>query len=165
MKKNRYRSRHFRRGPSRPAEPGRSPAHESRSPDRREAPILVAAPPPRGPARAWHEDAPAQGVFAGLLPELRRALAEEGYAAPTAIQAQAIPHLLDGRDILGCAQTGTGKTAAFTLPILQRLALNPKVPLRNQPRVLVLAPTRELAAQIGESIRTYGRHLRIHHTV
>ena len=165
MNNKRYRSRHFRRGPSRPAEPGRSLPHEPRSPDRREIPLPAENHPLQGPAKAWREGAPAQGVFAGLLPELRRALAEEGYAAPTAIQAQAIPHLLEGRDILGCAQTGTGKTAAFTLPILQRLALNPRVPLRNQPRVLVLAPTRELAAQIGDSIRTYGRHLRIHHTV
>src|SRR4030095_2473889 len=82
----------------------------------------------------------------------------------TPIQAEAIPHLLEGRDILGCAQTGTGKTAAFTLPILQYLALNPKAAVRGRPRVLILAPTRELAAQIGESIRTYGRHVRIRYT-
>ena len=105
------------------------------------------------------------GVFTTLLPPLQQALAEEGYRHPTPIQAQAIPHLLAGRDLLGCAQTGTGKTAAFMLPILQHLALHPRPPARGRPRVLVLAPTRELAAQIGDSIRAYGRHLRATHTV
>ena len=124
-----------------------------------EAPLPHAEAPPAG----W-DDSPEQGAFARLLPKLRRALAEEGYAAPTLIQAEAIPHLLEGRDILGCAQTGTGKTAAFTLPILQYLSLNPRAVARGRPRVLVLAPTRELAAQIGESIRAYGRHLRVRHT-
>jgi len=124
-----------------------------------EAPLPHAEAPPA----SW-DDSPEQGAFARLLPKLRRALAEEGYAAPTLIQAEAIPHLLEGRDILGCAQTGTGKTAAFTLPILQYLSLNPRAVARGRPRVLVLAPTRELAAQIGESIRAYGRHLRVRHT-
>ena len=104
-------------------------------------------------------------VFASLLPELQRAVTEEGYVAPTPIQAKAILHLLAGRDLLGCAQTGTGKTAAFILPILQHLAQH-KAPTRyKQPRVLVLTPTRELAAQIGDNIRAYGRHLSIKHTV
>jgi len=102
----------------------------------------------------------AKGVFAELLPELRRAVAEEGYPEPTPIQEQAIPPLLAGRDLIGCAQTGTGKTAAFVLPILQFLSGNPRPTMRNRPRALILAPTRELAAQIGESIRAYGRHLR-----
>ncbi|MFH1476107.1 MAG: DEAD/DEAH box helicase [Verrucomicrobiota bacterium] len=104
-------------------------------------------------------------AFAALLPELQRAVAEEGYITPTPIQAKAISHLLAGRDLLGCAQTGTGKTAAFILPILQYLTQHKGQPQRGKPRVLILAPTRELAAQIGESIRAYGRHLAIKHTV
>jgi len=107
----------------------------------------------------------AAGVFAGLLPELQRAVAEENYSEPTPIQAQAIPHLLAGRDLIGCAQTGTGKTAAFILPILQYLALNKRPAGRNRARVLILAPTRELAAQIDASAATYGRHLRFSHAV
>jgi ATP-dependent RNA helicase RhlE len=99
-----------------------------------------------------------------LLPAILRAVAEEGYDVPTPIQQQAIPHVLAGRDLLGCAQTGTGKTAAFALPILQRLASTaPRG--KKAIRVLVLTPTRELAAQIGESFSTYGRHLRFRHTV
>ncbi|MFH1969942.1 MAG: DEAD/DEAH box helicase [Verrucomicrobiota bacterium] len=92
-------------------------------------------------------------------------MAEEGYITPTPIQAKAISHLLAGRDLLGCAQTGTGKTAAFILPILQYLTQHRAQSQRGRPRVLILAPTRELAAQIGESIRAYGRHLTIKHTV
>jgi ATP-dependent RNA helicase RhlE len=86
-------------------------------------------------------------------------VAEAGYAEPTPIQQQAIPLLLAGRDVLGCAQTGTGKTAAFALPILQRLAGTPAPPGPRRLRALVLTPTRELAAQIGDSFTTYGRHL------
>ena len=104
-------------------------------------------------------------VFTGLLPELRRALAEEGYATPTPIQEQAIPRLLQGRDMIGCAQTGTGKTAAFTLPILQYLTRQKRRSLGGRPRVLIMAPTRELAAQIGASVATYGRHLHVTHAV
>jgi ATP-dependent RNA helicase RhlE len=92
---------------------------------------------------------------------LQRAVREAGYSTPTPIQVQAIPHLLQGRDLLGCAKTGTGKTAAFSLPILQRLADTPRRPAPRQPRVLVLAPTRELAAQVAESFVTYGAHLRL----
>jgi ATP-dependent RNA helicase RhlE len=95
----------------------------------------------------------------GLRPELLRALADVGYDQPTPIQQQSIPHLLLGKDVLGCAQTGTGKTAAFALPILQRLVENPRQ--GKGIRVLVLAPTRELASQIAESFRDYGRHTRI----
>jgi ATP-dependent RNA helicase RhlE len=95
----------------------------------------------------------------GLIDPLRRAVSGAGYETPTPIQSQAIPHLLTGRDLLGCAQTGTGKTAAFALPILDRLARTPRAPDRRGPRVLVLAPTRELALQISESFRDYGRHL------
>ena len=99
-----------------------------------------------------------------LIPELQRAVAEAGYVEPTPIQLQAIGPALAGRDIVGCAQTGTGKTAAFALPVLQRLDASagddPKI------RALVLAPTRELAAQIGESFATYGKHLKdLWHTV
>jgi ATP-dependent RNA helicase RhlE len=105
-----------------------------------------------------------------LVDPIRRALAEEGYAAPTPIQAQAIPHLLAGRDLLGIAQTGTGKTAAFALPILQRLAAERRPPAqpalaRKTARCLVLTPTRELALQIRDSFRAYGRHLGLRATV
>jgi ATP-dependent RNA helicase RhlE len=104
-------------------------------------------------------------VFQLLIEPIQRAIAEEGYTTPTPIQIEAIPHLLKGRDILACAQTGTGKTAAFTLPTLQELARQPKVAAGTRPRALILTPTRELAAQIGDSIRAYGRHLKISHTV
>jgi ATP-dependent RNA helicase RhlE len=104
-------------------------------------------------------------VFASLIPELSRAVAETGYTVPTPVQAQCIPHLLKGRDLLGSAQTGTGKTAAFTLPLLQYLAKNPRAKSPRHPRVLIMAPTRELAAQIGDSIKEYGRHLKLSHTV
>ncbi len=90
-----------------------------------------------------------------------RALADEGYATPTPIQAQAIPPVLEGRDLLGCAQTGTGKTAAFALPIIHRLHTAPVDKTRRGPvipRALILSPTRELAAQIGDSFVAYGRH-------
>jgi ATP-dependent RNA helicase RhlE len=100
----------------------------------------------------------------GLIEPLLRALREEGYAEPTPIQQQAIRPTLEGRDLLGCAQTGTGKTAAFALPILQRLHGVP-VPHPRHVRVLVLAPTRELASQIGDSFAAYGRHAGFRHTV
>ncbi len=100
-----------------------------------------------------------QFIDLGLAKPLLKALADEGYQTPTPIQAQAIPGVLAGRDLLGIAQTGTGKTAAFALPILHRLAADRRQPPRRSARVLVLSPTRELATQIGESFRTYGRHL------
>jgi len=106
-----------------------------------------------------------QNAFSMLLEPLQRAVAEDGYQIPTPIQQQAIPHVLAGRDLLGCAQTGTGKTAAFTLPLLQTLSQAPGRAADGRPRALILTPTRELAAQIGESISTYGRHLNIRHTV
>ena len=96
---------------------------------------------------------------------LQRALAEKDYTIPSPIQAQAIPHLLEGRDLIGTAQTGTGKTAAFALPILHRLSADPRSAGPKRIRALILTPTRELAAQIGESFRAYGKHLRLHHTV
>ncbi len=94
----------------------------------------------------------------GLSPSLLKTLASEGYETPTPIQGQAIPLVLDGGDVLGIAQTGTGKTAAFALPILQRLAASQKTATRRCARVLVLAPTRELAQQIADSFRTYGKN-------
>jgi ATP-dependent RNA helicase RhlE len=93
----------------------------------------------------------------GLMPELARAVAEKGYTAPTPIQAQAIPAVMAGRDVLAGAQTGTGKTAAFVLPILQRL----RHAAGRAPRALVLTPTRELAAQIAESVHTYGKYVTV----
>src|SRR5262245_54197538 len=102
-----------------------------------------------------------------LTPPLLRALAEEGYQTPTPIQEQVIPYALAGRDVLGCAQTGTGKTAAFALPILQRLGIAGPGHARGRRviRVLVLTPTRELASQIGDSFAAYGRHLPYRHAV
>jgi ATP-dependent RNA helicase RhlE len=101
----------------------------------------------------------------GLVEPILRAIAQEGYTNPTPIQSQAIPHVLAGRDLLGCAQTGTGKTAAFALPILNRIDQNRRPASPRAPRVVVLAPTRELAAQIGDSFASYGRNLRFRHTV
>ena len=101
-----------------------------------------------------------------LAEPILRAIVAEGYTTPTPVQAQAIPHILAGRDLLGCAQTGTGKTAAFAWPILQRFAAAPAAkgaPPRS--RCLILCPTRELASQIGESFRAYGKNLSIRHTV
>jgi ATP-dependent RNA helicase RhlE len=107
-----------------------------------------------------------------------RAVAEKGYAEPTPIQEMAIPHVLAGKDLLGCAQTGTGKTAAFALPMLQKLRPEPgagreaaspgrrgRGSARRPVRALVLTPTRELATQIGESFREYGKHTGLRHTV
>ncbi len=101
----------------------------------------------------------------GLEPALLRAVEEQGYAHPTPIQQRVIPVVLDGRDVMAGAQTGTGKTAGFTLPLLQRLASGrpPQNPRRI--RALILTPTRELAAQVGESVRAYGKHLPLKSTV
>lgn len=100
-----------------------------------------------------------------LIDPLLRAIRAEGYDEPTPIQAQAIPHVLAGRDLVGCAQTGTGKTAAFALPLLQRLVASTENRKRGVIRILVLSPTRELATQIGDSFAAYGRHTRLRHTV
>ncbi len=104
----------------------------------------------------------------GLSAELLRAVAEQGYTQPTPIQLQAIPVVLAGRDLLGAAQTGTGKTAGFALPILQRLSSGAAgqhaashSPARHPVRALIVTPTRELAAQVEESVRTYGKHVRL----
>ncbi len=100
-----------------------------------------------------------------LAAPIKRALAELNYSTPSPIQAQSIPILLEGRDLLGIAQTGTGKTAAFSLPILDALHNNPQRPRRRSARVLVLTPTRELATQISQSFDSYGRHLRFKKTL
>ena len=91
----------------------------------------------------------------GLAPAVYKVINEVGYETPSPIQAHSIPPLLEGRDLLGQAQTGTGKTAAFALPLLSRLDLKKK-----HPQILVLTPTRELALQVSEAIRTYARHLK-----
>ena len=104
----------------------------------------------------------------GLAEELLRAIAEEGYVEPTPIQAKAIPHVLLGKDVMGAAQTGTGKTASFTLPLLHRMKAHASTstsPARHPVRALILTPTRELAVQVWESVRTYSRHLPIRSTV
>ncbi|MFH1281299.1 MAG: DEAD/DEAH box helicase, partial [Candidatus Omnitrophota bacterium] len=115
--------------------------------------------------KSSHPSILARGIFTHLMPELQHAISDRGYHTPTPIQEQVITHLLDGRDLIGCAQTGTGKTAAFILPILQYLVKNPRPLTRGKNRVLILAPTRELAAQIGDSIKNYGRYLKVSHTV
>ncbi|MBZ0294011.1 MAG: DEAD/DEAH box helicase, partial [Anaerolineae bacterium] len=98
-----------------------------------------------------------------LIDPLLRAVRAEGYTEPTPIQEQAIPHVLAGKDLIGCAQTGTGKTAAFALPILQQLSQSNG--RHGVIRALVLSPTRELAAQIGDSFAAYGRHTGLKHVV
>ena len=107
-----------------------------------------------------------------LMPSLLKAVEEEGYTSPSPIQEKAIPPVLEGRDLVGCAQTGTGKTAAFALPILQRLTKNPLRRSEDQPgrsvrpiRALILTPTRELALQIQESFEAYGRHTHLRSAV
>ena len=97
----------------------------------------------------------------GLIHELVRAVSDAGYTEPTPIQSASIPAALQGADMLACAQTGTGKTAGFLLPILQRLSTVPNGPVR----ALVLTPTRELAVQIGESAKTYGKFVRVRSSV
>jgi ATP-dependent RNA helicase RhlE len=118
------------------------------------------------PVTFWYYGQAGQGIIGfmqfadlGLLPELTRALADRNYAQPTPIQYKVIPEILAGRDILAGAQTGTGKTAGFTLPLLQRLHTAGRS--SNSPRALVLVPTRELATQVADSIKSYGRYLRL----
>jgi len=103
----------------------------------------------------------------GLIPELQQAVADAGYTDPTPIQQQAIPIVMHGLDVMGGAQTGTGKTAGFTLPLLHRLARHASTstsPARHPVRALILAPTRELAMQVHESVQTYGKHLPLRST-
>jgi len=127
------------------------------------SPVPVSVSPVPAPAAPAPAAAPAAPDFAslGLAAPLLRALTEEKYDRPTPIQQQAIPHVLAGRDLLGCAQTGTGKTAAFALPMLQRLSQSQPGAPRRGIRALILVPTRELAVQVAESFGVYGRHLRL----
>ena len=101
----------------------------------------------------------------GLSAPILKALTQEGYDTPTPIQAKAIPPLLEGKDLLGIAQTGTGKTAAFALPILERISKSTERAAKGHAKVLILSPTRELAAQIGESFKTYGRNIKFSRAV
>jgi ATP-dependent RNA helicase RhlE len=117
------------------------------------------------PMQKQEETQPQSFLDLGLSEPLERAIAETGYTIPTPIQLAAIPPLLLGRDLLGCAQTGTGKTAAFALPILNALAQSKKRPTPKHAKVLILTPTRELAIQIHESFRTYGKHLHLKYAV
>ncbi|HEY1589818.1 MAG TPA: DEAD/DEAH box helicase, partial [Rhodanobacter sp.] len=96
----------------------------------------------------------------GLAPALLRALADYGYTQPTPIQAAAIPAALEGHDLLAAAQTGTGKTAAFALPLLQKLSTSGQT-MTRRPRALVLTPTRELAAQVHENLRDYSKYIQV----
>lgn len=99
-----------------------------------------------------------------LIEPILKAVQEEGYTQPTPIQQQSIPIILEGTDLLGCAQTGTGKTAAFSIPILQLLSANKSNDHKRKIRALILTPTRELAIQIGDSMKAYGRHTGLKHT-
>lgn len=101
----------------------------------------------------------------GLLDELLKAITDQGYSTPTPIQEQAIPIILEGSDLMAGSQTGTGKTAGFTLPLLQRLIARSKAPALRTVRALILTPTRELAAQVEENVRTYGKYLPLKSTV
>ena len=100
-----------------------------------------------------------------LIEPICKALVQEGYTTPTPIQSEAIPIVSQGYDLLGCAQTGTGKTAAFSIPIIQRLYLQKKKGYKRGIKALILTPTRELAIQIGESFAAYGRFAGLRHTV
>ena len=100
-----------------------------------------------------------------IIEPILQSLIEEGYSIPTPIQSQAIPIVLNGKDLLGCAQTGTGKTAAFAIPIIQLLSNSQSYDRRKKIRSLILTPTRELAIQIGESFKNYGRHTKLAYTV
>ena len=100
-----------------------------------------------------------------IIEPILRAIQEEGYTTPTPIQEQAIPLVLDGNDLMGCAQTGTGKTAAFSIPILQLLSQNKEYTGKKKIRALIVTPTRELAIQIDESLKAYGRYAGLTSTV
>jgi len=139
-------------------------SHKSMQPN---TPSNARSNPPRAQgAKTTMNHAHTNFTALDLAAPLLRALRDEGYETPTPIQSQAIPPAIDGRDILGCAQTGTGKTAAFALPILDYLHEEGVADQRGRrvPRALVLCPTRELAGQITESFATYGRHTRLRHT-
>lgn len=131
------------------------------------SPFLIEHPPRHHQGSPGHFKIMTSNTFEALplAAPIQRALTERNYTTPSPIQAEAIPPLLGGRDLLGCAQTGTGKTAAFSLPVLDALHRDPKRPKPKSPRVLVLTPTRELATQVGKSLETYGVHLDISHAL
>lgn len=133
--------------------------HAGRLPDRRTHHIPVRVVSPAFGFRCLESNDLTQFTDFGLAEPILRALGEAGYVSPTPIQTQALPPAMEGRDLCGIAQTGTGKTAAFALPILHRLSLENRRAPRRGCRVLVLSPTRELASQIAESFSDYGRHL------
>ncbi|MFZ5893467.1 MAG: DEAD/DEAH box helicase [Myxococcota bacterium] len=162
-KHNPQRPRHA--PPPSHAAPRHAPPPSHTAPRHAPPPSHAAPPPKFTPPPSKHTDeVVAASAFSqlGLMPALVRAVLDEGYETPTPIQAGTIPCVLSGRDLLGCAQTGTGKTAAFVLPTLQRLSASS---LRGRLRALVLTPTRELAAQIGTRAAAYGRHVGLRHTV
>jgi ATP-dependent RNA helicase RhlE len=150
------------------------PSTTSSSNSSSSSPLSVSPSAPAGTAKPAASAACAPGDDAGfaslgLAAPLLRALADEKYDRPTPIQQQTIPYILAGRDLLGCAQTGTGKTAAFALPMLQRLSQTQPAAngagARRGPRALILVPTRELAVQVADSFGAYGRHLRLSRAV
>ena len=147
-----HRSRRRRPQSPRPANPARSPERPGRA---------IPAPPPPLTAELVSAIAASSFTALGLSVPVVRAVLEEGYLEPSPVQSQVIPHGLAGRDVIACAQTGTGKTAAFVLPLLQRLGVGESSAIRG----LILTPTRELAAQIAERVSVYGRHLAIRHAV
>jgi ATP-dependent RNA helicase RhlE len=139
-------------------------SHSSSQPrPQQQQPVAQPAPPPVVlPTISAEAIAASPFTALGVMPQIVNAVLQEGYNEPTPIQHGVIGAVLEGRDVLACAQTGTGKTAAFLLPMLQQLV---KAPPRRGIRALVLTPTRELAAQIAERISAYGRHLSLRHTV
>jgi ATP-dependent RNA helicase RhlE len=145
----------FSNNSSRSAQPSRS-----NDPRFQSAPPAPVAPPRPAPAPEVLAASPFNAL--GLIPALVRAVVEEGYGTPTPVQEKVVPVVLAARDMLACAQTGTGKTAAFVLPLLQRLSEGER---KAGIKVLILTPTRELASQIDERIAAYGRHLQVRHTV
>ena len=150
-----YSAHRRRRRPKSNARPSRPSAHNHPEP----------AAVERKPSANAIPESELEGVFTTLEPKLKRALAEMGFKTPTPIQEQSIPGLVEGRDMIGCAQTGTGKTAAFGLPLLQRLSAKSDKVRPSHPRALILAPTRELAAQIGETLADCARFTGLRSTV
>ncbi|HJM42989.1 MAG TPA: DEAD/DEAH box helicase [Nitrospinota bacterium] len=132
---------------------------------RHDASVRPSARAPAWPTGDFHFMTHSSFTELGVAAPLRRALKTENYINPTPIQARTIPLLLAGKDLIGIAQTGTGKTAAFALPILQRLSERRQRAVPCEPRALILSPTRELALQIGDSFKTYGRHLGLRQAV
>ncbi len=162
-KKNARRRRRPRRNRGNAANKQGGGENRGQSHSRQRAAKPPVAEPPALPDTP-HDFGP-DNAFGLLMPAIGHAIADSGYTTPTPVQSQCIPHLLKGKDMLGSAQTGTGKTAAFTLPLIDYLAQNRRRPSPKTPRALVMAPTRELAAQIGKSIETYSKYLRVSHTV